>query len=263
MCVYENIFTRGAVVYQCAAQSHVGEWVLSGRAQTGSSLIPLYQQIHESIARDIASGRFVTGHRLPPERELAKRYNTTVRTLRKALDELTKSGMLERIQGSGNYVRSNQLARSIYSMFRLELPNGGGLPTAKVLGIRELEKPKSLPDFGTSSRASRIRRLRFLDTTAIAVEEIWLDRDVGEIDKDSLGDSLYLHYQVKLGFWIHRAEDRVSVQALPAWAPGILGDRSITRFGFIERLSWAQDNMPIEYSRTWFDPVAARYVQRL
>ena len=236
---------------------------MGGKVKAASALIPLYQQIRESIARDIASGRYVAGHRLPPERQLAKQYSTTVRTLRKALDDLAHGGMLERIHGSGNYVRSNQQSRSIYSMFRLELPNGGGLPTAGVLGIREIEKPKSLPAFGTSNRANRIRRLRYLDKKAIAVEEVWLDRDAGEIDPHTLGDSLYLYYQVKLGFWIHRAEDRVSVRSLPAWAPNVLKGSTAPAFGFIERLSWAQGDRPIEFSRTWFDPILARYVQRL
>jgi len=216
--------------------------------------------------REIAAGRFVAGDRLPPERELAKQFGTTVRTLRKALKELDKSGLLERVQGSGNYVRGNKhgskLVGSIYSLFRLELPEGGGLPTAKILSVNEINKPSSLPDFGTSSRACRIRRLRSLDNTPIAVEEIWLDRDAGKIDSKLLGDSLYRYYQVNLGFWIHKAEDRVSVQSLPNWTPELLGNEQDNAFGFIERLSWAQYKHPVEYSRTWFNPLTARYVQR-
>jgi len=216
--------------------------------------------------REIAAGRFVAGDRLPPERELAKQFSTTVRTLRKALNELNKSGLLERVQGSGNYVRSNkpgaESVGSIYSLFRLELPEGGGLPTAELLSVSEINKPSSLPEFGTSSRACRVRRLRSLDNTPIAVEEIWLDRDAGKIDSKSLGDSLYRYYQVKLGFWIHKAEDRVSVQSLPKWAPESFGDGYDNAFGFVERLSWAQYKHPVEYSRTWFNPLTARYVQR-
>lgn len=230
--------------------------------RTASTLIPLYQQISESLTRDIAAGRFATGERLPPERELAKQFGTTVRTLRKALLELSGSGMLERVQGSGNYVCSNEQSRSIYSLFRLELPQGGGLPTANVLGVREVNKHARLPAFGTSQRASRVRRLRKLDDKPIAVEEIWLDRDAGVIDPVALGDSLYRYYQVKLGFWIHRVEDQVSVQPLPDWAPEEFASTTDSVCGFIERFGWSQAQTPVEYSRTWFNPVEARYVQR-
>jgi GntR family transcriptional regulator len=228
-----------------------------------STLIPLYLQISESLSREIAAGRFTEGDRLPPERDLAKQFGTTVRTLRKALAELQKQGMLESVQGSGNYVRATDQTRSIYSMFRLELPDGGGLPTAQVLQIEELAKPEDLPAFGTSEFATRIRRLRCLDQIAIALEEIWLDRDAGLIDINQLGDSLYRYYQLKLGFWIHRAEDRVSVSDLPSWTPDSFGNRAGETFGYIERFSWAQSALPVEYSRTWFNPVKSRYVQRL
>ena len=232
-------------------------------SSAGSTLIPLYMQISESISRDIAAGRFADGDRLPPERELARQFGTTVRTLRKALGELQNQGLLESVQGSGNYVRLADQARSIYSLFRLELPQGGGLPTARLLSIKKLKKPTDLPDFGSSVRATRVRRLRFLDETAVAVEEIWLDESAGEIDAEKLGDSLYRYYQLKLGFWIHKAEDRVSVQSLPGWTPDTLGSTPGTVFGFVERSSWAQDKLPVEYSRTWFNPSSARYVQRL
>ena len=251
----KNIGQRGL-----AKTSSVGK---DAAVRADSTLIPLYLQISESISREIAAGRFAEGDRLPPERDLAKRFGTTVRTLRKSLSELEKQGLLDRVQGSGNYVRGSDQARSIYSMFRLELPDGGGLPTAQVLQVKELNKPSSLPEFGTSSKVTRVRRLRCLDQIAIAVEEIWLDRDVGEIDINQLGDSLYRYYQMKLGFWIHRAEDRVSISELPTWTPDSFGNRAGETFGFIERFSWAQLSHPVEYSRTWFDPVKARYVQRL
>ena len=54
-----------------------------------------------------------------------------------------------------------------------------------------------------------------------------------------LGDSLYRYYQIKLGFWITRAEDRVSIATLPSWAPDCLETQSDSVFGYIERLSWA------------------------
>lgn len=225
--------------------------------------LPIYLQISESLMRDIAGGRYVEGERLPPERELAATYGTTVRTLRKSLAELEKNGMLERIQGSGNYVRNNANARSVYSMFRLELPTGGGLPTADVLTIEQRTKPDDLPKFGSAAEASMIRRLRYLDGIIIAVEEIWLDAKSGRIDPNHVSDSLYLFYQKKLGFWISRAVDQVSIRTVPDWAPDAFGCPPGTQSGYIERLSWAQDPEPVEFSRTWFDAEKAHYVQRL
>lgn len=233
------------------------------RRDDSPTALPIYLQVSELLTREIAAGRLVDGQRLPPERALAAQHGITVRTLRKSLAELTRQGLLERVQGSGNYIRSNHQAQSIYSMFRLELIQGGGLPTAQFLDITAVVKPDTLPPFGTSARATRIRRLRFLNKKPIAVEEIWLDADSGTVMADQVSESLYRYYQTKLGFWITRAQDAVSIDTVPDWAPSGFGLPAGTTSGYIERLSWAQSPQPVEFSRTWFDTSRAHYVQRL
>ncbi len=240
----------------------VGGWNMYER-HDGPAALPIYAQVSEVLIREIAAGRLADGQRLPPERQLAAAHQVTVRTLRKSLKILEEKGMLERVQGSGNYVKSNPAAQSAYSMFRIELLSGGGLPTARFLDIKELEKPSDLPEFGTSNRGTRIRRLRFLNKVPAAVEEIWLDADSGTVMPEHASDSLYRYYQVKLGFWIARAEDYVSIAQVPQWAPPEFGKAAPAITGFIERLSWEKKPHPVEYSRTWFDTDTARYVQRL
>ncbi|MBT8153528.1 GntR family transcriptional regulator [Epibacterium ulvae] len=228
-----------------------------------TSALPIYVQISEVLIREIASGRLIDGTCLPPERELAKQHFTTVRTLRKALEIVEEKGLIERVHGSGNYVRSSTAVESIYSMFRLELTTGGGLPTAHVLSVDALEKPSTLPEFGTSNRGTRIRRLRYLNRIPIAVEEIWLDESVGRIDPNTLSDSLYRYYKMQLGFWISRAEDSVGVDGVPEWAPDDFPPPAHTPVGYIERFSHSDQVGTVEYSKTWFDHTSTRYVQRL
>ncbi|MGY3438922.1 MULTISPECIES: GntR family transcriptional regulator [unclassified Marinovum] len=215
------------------------------------------------LIRDIAAGRLIIGERLPPEREMAQGLGVSVGTLRKSLAELEKKGMLERVQGSGNYIREAATVDSVYAMFRLELPEGGGLPRADLLSVDHLDKPADLPKFGTAAKGARVRRLRSLNDTLIAVEEIWLDDSVGKIDPALLSDSLYRYYQAHLGFWVSRAEDRVSLGRVPDWSPARFQKEPGATVGFIERFSWADAPAPVEYSRTWFDPDRAIYVQRL
>ncbi|MEX0329322.1 MAG: GntR family transcriptional regulator [Ruegeria sp.] len=232
-------------------------------ANRNPNALPVYIQIAELLIRDIAAGRLIDGERLPPEREMAAELNVSVGTLRKSLAELEKKGMLERIQGSGNYVRETGTQNSVYAMFRLELHAGGGLPRADLLSVDALLKPSDLPNFGTSDMGSRVRRMRYLNDTIIAIEEIWLDESAGLIDRNLLSDSLYRYYQRQLGFWITRAEDRVSVQSLPDWTPPGFTKPPGETVGYIERFSWSEKAEPVEFSKTWFDPDRATYVQRL
>ena len=92
--------------------------------------LPAYLRIAELVSRQIDAGILADGHRLPPEREMADAYGVSVGTLRKALARLTEMGCLERRQGSGNYIRQTDRSAAIYTMFRLERPDGGGLGAA-------------------------------------------------------------------------------------------------------------------------------------
>ena len=231
---------------------------------TAPGSLPLYQQIAELLIRDIAAGRLIDGERLPAERDMAANLGIAVGTLRQALKALTEQGLLERVQGSGNYVRARADASSVYALFRLERVEGGGLPTARVLAVDRCPKPPALPRFGTAGDGHRIRRLRFLSGQVAAVEEIWLDGAEAEhVAPDDLSESLYLYYRQRLGLWIARAEDSIGQGPLPAWAPAEFPHPPGTPLPLITRISRAPDGRSVEASLTWFDPETVRYVARL
>ncbi|MCU0816559.1 MAG: GntR family transcriptional regulator [Cypionkella sp.] len=226
--------------------------------------LPLYQQISELLIRDIAAGRLPDGTRLPPEREMAAELGIAVGTLRQALKALAEKGLVESIQGSGNYIRARPDAASVYALLRIELLTGGGLPTARVLSVDRLPKDPSLPPFGSSAEGHRIRRLRYLSGIVAAVEEIWLDGDeAATITPQDLSDSLYLYYRETLGLRIGRAEDRVGQAPLPAWSPPDFPHAPGTPLPRITRITWAQDGHSVEASFTWYDPEKVAYVARL
>lgn len=65
----------------------------------------LYSQILNEIREHILSGDLAVGTRLPPEAEIAQQHQTSRGTVRQALSILVTEGLLERIQGSGTFVR--------------------------------------------------------------------------------------------------------------------------------------------------------------
>ena len=142
--------------------------------------LPIYAQVASRLTRDIAAGHLLDGERLAPERNLAKQMGVSVGTLRKALKLLTEKNLLRRVQGSGNYIDASGVRDNLYAMFRLELHEGRGLPRAELLNVQTCAKPAVLPKFGLSQSGTRIRRLRMLNDTPVAVEEIWLDDGAGQ-----------------------------------------------------------------------------------
>ena len=229
-----------------------------------SSALPKYVQTAELLIREIAAGRLADGARLPPERDMAGDLDISVGTLRKALNDLTDRGLLERVQGSGNYVRHKAEAAGVYAFFRLELVDGGGLPTADILSVDRMKKPDDLPNFGRSDEGHRIRRLRRLSGVPAALEEIWLDAGWAEtVTREDLLESLYLFYRTQLGLWIARAEDRIGVDSVPEWAVPEFNLSAGSAAGFIERWGRTNEGDIAEFSRTWFDASVARYIARM
>jgi GntR family transcriptional regulator len=233
------------------------------RATQTRGPLPIHIQISELLLREISAGRLADGARLPPERDMAAQFGVAVGTLRRALLDLTERGVLDRIQGSGNYVRASATTLGVYAFFRLELIEGGGLPTAETLSSETMPKPSDLPDFGPAAHTHRIRRIRRLNGIPAALEEIWLDGSRAErVDAGEVSESLYLHYRVALGFSISRIEDRVGVAQTPDWRPPAFGLATGAAAGFVERISWDGSDQKAEFSRTWFDPAHVRYVAR-
>ena len=226
--------------------------------------LPLYVEISEQITRQIAAGHFIDGEKLPPERDMARSYGISVGTLRKALGRLIEMNLLTPIQGSGNYIQKTENAASIYSLFRLELLSGGGLPHAQLLAYHYGKKPRDLPQFGKAELAHCFRRLRYLDEEPIALEEIWLDGSVGTaIDTSLISESLYQFFKDEFDLWIIKAEDWIGISGVPSWAEPPFSLTKGASTAFIERFGTSQNDEIIEYSRTWFDSHKARYVSRL
>lgn len=63
------------------------------------------QAIADDIRHQISTSHFKAGERLPSEAQLAARYKVSTPTLRSALALLEGEGLVEKIHGSGNFVR--------------------------------------------------------------------------------------------------------------------------------------------------------------
>lgn len=66
--------------------------------------VPLYEQVRRSIAQSIASGEYAAGDKLPSEARLAAELKVNRLTVRRAIEELARAGMVQSRQGSGTYV---------------------------------------------------------------------------------------------------------------------------------------------------------------
>lgn len=77
---------------------------------------PLYLQLKNIIVRQIKEGLLKPGEKLPSERELCEKYNVSRITVRQALGELDKEGLIDRSHGKGTFVARNKVEQELYSI---------------------------------------------------------------------------------------------------------------------------------------------------
>lgn len=69
---------------------------------------PRYQQLADTLVREIRGGRFPVGSLLPPEPRLCRRFGVSRHTVREAVRRLADMGLVSRQQGIGTLVRAQE-----------------------------------------------------------------------------------------------------------------------------------------------------------
>ncbi len=69
---------------------------------------PIYAQLIEQIQRQIISGAYQPGERLPSVRDLAAQAAVNPNTMQRALSELERSGLVFTQRTSGRYITQDQ-----------------------------------------------------------------------------------------------------------------------------------------------------------
>ena len=133
---------------------------------------PLYYQLMERIRLDIGRGVYPIGTRIPPEHELERKYGLSRVTVRRALQELTAEGLLERKQGKGTFVstpRISQDLKSIHSFHDACKQNGfqGG---TIVIHVKETDAdPADLEELELRQGAKVVETLRVRTADGVPV----------------------------------------------------------------------------------------------
>lgn len=176
---------------------------------------PLYRQVKERLLRRLAAGEWPPGTFLPSETALAREYEVSQGTLRKALNELTREGVVERFQGRGTAVPTFDSDQYLYRFFRLTRLGGGrDLPMSQLLGMRR-EKASRLVagHLGIEPGAPtlRLERIRVLAGRPCINQRIWLPcvcfPGIENIPASAIPNTLYDFYQKRFGVTIARATE--------------------------------------------------------
>lgn len=77
---------------------------------------PAYAQLATILRRQIAGGVYPPGEKIPSEPSISRQYGLSIMTVRQAIGVLTEQGLLERVRGSGTFVKPVTLTESRFDL---------------------------------------------------------------------------------------------------------------------------------------------------
>jgi GntR family transcriptional regulator len=220
----------------------------------------LYGQIEDWLAGEIAAGALVPGDRLPTEHDLAEWFGVSRMTLRHALAELARRGLVTRTVGrrGGTFVAAPKLEQDLTTLagFSEQLRRHGMVAGARVLSARSWPAGPAAAaalGLGSDDLVYEVRRVRLGDGRPIALERsLFPAARFPGLMEFRLDGSLYELLEVKYGLRPHRAREvlePVTAGVREAEALEVLEGAPLMQ---VERTAYARSGEPLEFARDLF-----------
>lgn len=156
--------------------------MLEGELQYGSKLTLQYQ-IFMIIKRNISSNNLKPGDRLPTEEEICKAFNVSRSTVRSAIGELEKEGLINRIRGKGTFVAKSKMKRkmeNIYS-FSHQMQAEGLVPSSHLLKFKKIPATRDFADIFEIEKGEMLYefvRIRLADNIPLLLETSYMPVEI-------------------------------------------------------------------------------------
>ena len=207
------------------------------------------------------------GQRLGAERELAERLGVSRSTIRAALADLERGGVIRRSRGraGGIFVAERKVERDLTSLAGLPayLRRQGFQSDARVLRTATIDADDDAHQALRAELVHEVVRVRLADGEPISLERACFpaERFPDLLDR-SLAGSIYELLETQYALEPGEAEERIEVVAAGAEEARLLGLRRGAPLLAVERTAWDAAGQPFERSHDLFRADRARVVVR-
>lgn len=228
------------------------------------SPIPVYYQIQQDLLNRISRGEWKLGDLMPSESKLIAEYDVSRVTLRQALAELEKDGIIKRYRGKGAYIKGispkpyvHELKYRLVSQDQTLGENSGDSMTADVLAVELI--PDAYPDVREKlhlpeekPEAIYLKRLFKLNGKPIAIGKSWLPSYLlpGFRERGMVNNSLTQTLKANYGLVPEMINDYIEVVRCTASEAKLLSSTADTPLLVVKGISLLKNGTPIEYSST-------------
>ncbi|MFU7515628.1 GntR family transcriptional regulator [Clostridium sp. HCS.1] len=216
-----------------------------------------YVEISNDIRKKIIDGKYLPNERLPFEKEICDKYNSSKMTVKKALDILVAEGLLVKRRGSGTFVkdinpkeRDNLIASTQFrglSSFYVNHKIESNIIEYKVINADNNIAKKLLvteEDF-----VYKIIRVRVVDGVSAVLEEMYMPiQIIPGLKKQHLSGSIYEYIERILNLKIKSAHRTITIKKSSEYEQKLLNIKKNEPLGIIEQVAYLDNGQAFEYS---------------
>ena len=219
----------------------------------------LYAQLADSLERDIASGRYGAGDRLPSEQALMERHRVSRVTVRQSIALLHSKGLIEVKQGKGTFVTGSVVRHGLDNLtgFYDALIAQGLRPSTQLLEFRTAMPADraSTPLEGDARRAIAMRRLYRVHSQAFALVEAVVVVGRASVAREHMEThTIYQLLRDVVGEQVVKADIGIRARAVGKRIGGLLRLAPGRPVLVMERASMGRSTRPLEHSRFYIVP---------
>lgn len=219
--------------------------------------LPLYYALSSILEEKILSGDYPLNTKLPSERELSEMYEVSRITVRAAVEELVRNGLVEKKHGKGAFVSSNTINQGLVGIYSFtdEMQKKGLASNTKVLRrIIEMPSPKiqKVLELSPDSQVIYLERVRLnKDEVPFIIEGSYFPYEEYKFLLEDKAESSSLYGILENhGKYFDSAVEKYKICELNSYEKKIFGleDTSRPYFGMLIRRTVSINGKPEGYS---------------
>lgn len=234
----------------------------------------LYSKIEQYIRSGIQEGRWKPGDILPKELELCEMFHVSRPTVRTALANLAREGLITRTKRKGTCVkpwRTLENSTVFIESFQQEMANKGMGVVTEVLEFRSIEATEEVAqqlDVSPGESVVKLCRLRYAKdsfergpivlTTSYLINDVWPWIQRYDMEHNSMHDVLKKHR-------IDRCvmDKEITLYTLNEREARLLGEAPNTAVIAVKSIAWDLNGNKVDYSVSIYPANRNRFLLRI
>lgn len=220
----------------------------------------MYLQIANALRADILHTIYPPGGLIEPHKKLAEKFNVSLITIRKAMDILTREGLLIARKGKGTFVASSPIKDEAGRLTDMStvIARNNIEATISVKSIQYIQTPKFLPGdvaSGLGANCLYIERTHEANGSVVGFANIYIPERYADnfTIVDVSTQTIYSVYETKLGVELGKGAQIIRADEASPKVAEVLNVSKKSPVLVIERKSYSKAGELIEFMIIYYE----------